>query len=120
MADSVAPHWREALALDRRSAPEFYTSAVEVSPGPHSEEVRFALNDLGLAAGVCIEGVPTVGFLNKPDVPLARIDNLHKILWNQGLMSLLLVLKEDELAAYSLVRRPLRVTHTWMPTYSRR
>ena len=106
MADSVAPHWREALALDRRSAPEFYTSAVEVGPGPHSEEVRFALNDLGLAAVFCIEGVPTVGFLNEPDVPLARIDNLHKILWNQGLMSLLLVLKEDELAAYSLVRRP--------------
>ena len=108
MADSIAPHWREALALDRRSAPEFYTSAVEVGPGPHSEEIRFTLVDLGLAAVFCIEGVPTVGFLNEPDVSLARIDELHRILWNQGLMSLLIVLKEDELAAYSLVQRPFR------------
>ncbi|MCB1463207.1 MAG: N-6 DNA methylase [Nitratireductor sp.] len=108
MADGVAPHWREALALDRRSAPEFYTSAVEVGPGPHSEAIRFALVDLGLAAVFCIEGVPTTGFLNEPDVSLARIDELHRILWNQGLMSLLIVLKEDDLAAYSLVQRPFQ------------
>ena len=108
MPESVAPHWREALALDRRSAPEFYTSADEVDPGPHSEEIRFALVDLGLAGVFCIEGIPTVVFLNEPDVSLARIDELHRILWNQGLMSLLIVLKEDELAAYSLVRRPFQ------------
>jgi len=108
MADGVAPHWRKALALDRRSAPEFYTSAAEVGPGPHAEAIRFALVDLGLAAVFCIEGVPTVGFLNQPDVSLSRIDELHRILWNQGLMSLLLVLKEDELVAYSLVQRPFQ------------
>lgn len=106
MADSFASHWREALALDRRVAPEFYTNASEVEPGPHRDVICFALTDLGLAGVFCIEGVPTVGFLNEPDVPLARIDELHRILWNQGLMSLLLVLKEDELVAYSLVQRP--------------
>jgi len=79
-----------------------------VEVGPHSDAIRFALSDLGLAAVFCIEGVPTVGFLKEPDVSLARIDELHRILWNQGLMSLLLVLKEDELVAYSLVQRPFR------------
>jgi hypothetical protein len=108
MADGVAAYWQEALALDRRSAPEFYASAAEVNPGPHAEAIRFALVDLGLAAVFCIEGVPTVGFLNQPDVSLAHIDELHRILWNQGLMSLLLVLKEDELVAYSLVQRPFQ------------
>lgn len=34
MADSFASHWREALALDRRTAPEFYTSHSDVEPGP--------------------------------------------------------------------------------------
>lgn len=106
MADSFASHWREALALDRRTAPEFYTSPTDVEPGPHADAVRFALSDLGLAAVFCIEGVPTVGFLDEPDVSLVRIDELHRVLWNQGLMSLLLVLKEDELVAYSLVQRP--------------
>ncbi len=108
MADSFASHWREALALDRRTAPEFYTSPSDVEPGPHADAIRFALSDLGLAAVFCIEGVPTIGFLNEPDVSLARIDELHRVLWNQGLMSLLLVLKEDELVAYSLVQRPFQ------------
>ncbi|MBN9055845.1 MAG: N-6 DNA methylase, partial [Rhizobiales bacterium] len=70
------------------------------------DAICFALSYLGLAAVFCIEGVPTIGFLNEPDAPLARIDELHRILWNQGLMTLLLVLKEDELVAYSLVQRP--------------
>lgn len=108
MADSFASHWRDALALDRRTVPEFYTSPSDVEPGPHADAILFALSDLGLAAVFCIEGVPTVGFLNEPDVSLARIDELHRILWNQGLMSLLLVLKEDELVAYSLVQRPFQ------------
>lgn len=80
MADSFASHWRDALALDRRTAPEFYTSPSNVEPGPHADAIRFALSDLGLAAVFCIEGVPTVGFLNEPDVSLARIDELHRIL----------------------------------------
>lgn len=108
MATSFASHWWDALALNHRTAPEFYTSASDVEVGPHADAIRFALSDLGLAAVFCIEGVPTVGFLNEPDVSLARIDELHRILWNQGLMSLLLVLKEDELVAYSLVQRPFR------------
>ena len=108
MADSFASYWREALALDRRMPPEFYTSSSDVEPGPHADAIRFALSDLGLAAVFCIEGVPTIGFLNEPDVPLSRVDELHRILWNQGLMSLLLVLGEDELVAYSLVQRPFQ------------
>jgi hypothetical protein len=108
MVNSFASHWREALALDRRIAPDFYLSASDVEPGPHADAIRFALSDLGLAAVFCIEGVPTVGFVNEPDVSIARVDELHRILWNQGLMSLLLVLKQDEVVAYSLVQRPFQ------------
>ncbi len=108
MSVSFASHWRDALALDRRTAPEFYTSHADVEPGPHEDAIRFALSDLGLAAILCIEGVPTIGFLNEPDASLSRIDELHRVLWNQGLMSLLLVLKENELVAYSLVQRPFQ------------
>jgi hypothetical protein len=79
---------------------------MEVEAGPHAEAIRFVLRDLGLAAVFCIEGVPTIGFLCEPDASLDRIDQLHRILWNQGLMSLLLVIRDDELTAYSLVQRP--------------
>jgi len=108
MADSFASRWRDALALDRRTVPELYTSALDVEPGLHADAIRFALSDLGLAAVFCIENVPTIGFLNEPDVSPVRIDELHRILWNQGLMSLLLVLKKDALVAYSLVQRPFQ------------
>lgn len=108
MSRGLAPQWTEALSLSRRRAPELYQSETEIEPGPHAEAIRFALVELGLAAVFCIEGVPTIGFLNEPDVTLDRIDTAHRILWNQGLMSLLLVIKDDELIAYSLVQRPFR------------
>jgi len=108
MMDSFAPHWRTALALDRRIVPEFYTSSSNVKPGPHADAIRLALSEFGLAGVFCVAGVPTIGFLNESDVSMAQINALHKALWNQGLMSLLLVLKEDELVAYSLVQRPFQ------------
>ena len=79
MAEGVAPHWQNALALDRRSAPEFYTSVADIGPGPHADAIRFALIDLGLSAVFCIEGVPTIGFVNQPDVSLTSIDELHRM-----------------------------------------
>ncbi|MGB5864854.1 MAG: N-6 DNA methylase [Sulfitobacter sp.] len=108
MTISFTPVWQDALALDRRAAPEFYTSVDDVTVGLHSDAIRFALKELKLAAVFCIEGVPTVGFINQPDVSFEQIDELHRILWNQGLMSLLLVIRNDELTAYSLVKRPFQ------------
>ena len=103
----IEPRWWDALALERRRAPELYTSAAEVEAGSHAEAIRFALSDMGLSAVVCIGEVPTICFLNDPDASPERIDEIHRILWNQGLMSLLLVIRDDELTAYSLVQRPL-------------
>lgn len=108
MTSGLSLQWKEALALSRRHSPEFYTAVSEIEPGPHAEAIRFALTDLGLAAAFCIEGVPTIGFLNEPNVSADRIDLVHRVLWNQSLMSLLLVIGNDELTAYSLVKRPFR------------
>lgn len=108
MADGLSAAWTSALALDGRTAPELYVSPDHVGDGAHAEAIRFGLTDLGLAAIFCIEGVPTIGLLDQADVSLEQVDQLHRILWNQGLMSLLLVVREDELTAYSLVRRPFQ------------
>jgi len=104
----IDSRWSEALALGRRRAPEFYATGSNVAAGTHAEAIRFALDELGLSAVSCINGVPTIGFLSDPLVSIERIDELHRILWNQGLMSLLLVIRGDELTAYSLVQRPLQ------------
>ncbi|GLT22124.1 type I endonuclease-methyltransferase fusion protein [Zoogloea oryzae] len=107
MSAVIDSRWSKALALDRRQAPEFYAVGSEVSAGAHAEAIRFALGELGLSAVSCINGVPTIGFLSDPLASIERIDELHRILWNQGLMSMLLVIRGDELTAYSLVQRPL-------------
>lgn len=107
MSAVIDSRWVSALALDRRRAPEFYAAGSSVATGAHADAIRFALGELGLSAVSCINGVPTIGFLSDPNVSVERVDELHRILWNQGLMSLLLVIRDDELTAYSLVQRPL-------------
>lgn len=94
------------MSLTRRHSPELYQPGDAILPGPHAEPIRMALTDLGLAAVFCIEGVPTIAFLDGQNAALDRIDTVHRVLWNQGLMSLLLVIGNDELVAYSLVHRP--------------
>ncbi len=94
------------MALSRRQAPEFYEPGSEIAAGPHAEAIRLALLDLGLSGVFCIEGVPTIAFLLDEGQTSERIDHVHRILWNQGLMSLLLVIRGDELLALSLVHRP--------------
>jgi hypothetical protein len=106
VSQNLPLQWKEALALTRRQAPEFYESGADIAPGPHADTIRFALAELGLAGVFCIEGVPTIGFLREDAAESERIDRVHQILWNQGLMSLLLVIREDELLAFSLVMRP--------------
>ncbi|MDP3841518.1 MAG: hypothetical protein Q8Q81_02830 [Oxalobacteraceae bacterium] len=101
MTAVIDSRWSDALALDRRRAPEFYTAGSKVAAGAHAEAIRFALDELGLSAVSCINGVPTIGFLSDSLVSIGRIDELHRILWNQGLMSLLLVIRDDQLTAYS-------------------
>jgi hypothetical protein len=103
---SLSPQWKEALSLTRRQSPELYQPGDTILPGPHTEAIRLVLADLGLAAVFCIEGVPTIAFLSGGDVTPDRVDTVHRVLWNQGLMSLLLVIGDDELVAYSLVHRP--------------
>ncbi len=105
MTVGLSTQWMETLSLSRRQAPELYMAGTPVE-GPHAQAIAFALKELGLAAVFCIEGVPTIGFLNDPDASADRVDTVHRILWNQGLMSLLLVIRQDDLMAYSLVKRP--------------
>jgi hypothetical protein len=102
----LAPQWTQALSLSRRETPEFYQTVGEIGPGPHADAIRFALSELNLSAVFCIEGVPTIALLSDAKVTFDEIDRVHRILWNQGLMSLLLVIRDDELTAYSLVQRP--------------
>ena len=107
LTNTLAPEWKNRLGLTHRRSPELYESAEAVSDVPHAPAIRAALTDMGISAIFCVQGVPTVAILEADDYNRDRIIDLHGALWNQGLASLLLVIAEDTLRAFSLARTPL-------------
>jgi hypothetical protein len=99
--------WKERLSLANRPSPELYESSETVSDAPHALAIRTALDDLGLSALFCVQGVPTVAILSVEQYNRSQIVDLHWKLWNQGLASLLLVITDDTLRAFSLARTPI-------------
>lgn len=100
--------WKDRLGIGRRLAPDFYETSIDLSTAQHASAIRVALDDLGLSAVFCVQGVPTVGIVVSPKFDRAAVLELHAKLWNQGLISLLLVIADDTLRAYSLMRTPRR------------
>jgi N-6 DNA Methylase len=100
--------WKERLGLVNRRSPEVYENSNTVSDTPHAVAIRTALDDLGLSAVFCVQGVPTVAILSVERYDRAHIIDLHGALWNQGLASLLLVIAGDTLRAFSLARKPYK------------
>lgn len=103
----LEPAWKDRLGLAFRRAPELYESAEAVSDVPHAAAIRAALEEMGLSAVFCVQGVPTVAILATDHYDRAAVVDLHGALWNQGLASLLLVIADDTLRAFSLARTPL-------------
>ncbi|MEX2374067.1 MAG: N-6 DNA methylase [Dehalococcoidia bacterium] len=104
---TLATDWRDRLGLKHRRSPELYESAAAVADVPHASAIRAALSDMGLTAFFCVSGVPTVAIWVADDYDRGAVADLHGALWNQGLASLLLVIAEDTLRAFSLARMPL-------------
>lgn len=98
--------WKRRLDLNRRDAPELYESAEAVRNGPHAGAIRATLDDFGASAVFCVQGVPTIVLLNIEQYEPNRVVDFHATLWNQGLASLLLVLTENTVRAFSLTRTP--------------
>lgn len=107
-ARPIQAEWKERLGLSNRQSPEFYENSEAVVDVPHALAIRTSLDELGLSAIFCVQGVPTVAILNMERFDRGRVIELHAALWNQGLVSLLLVIAEDTLRAYSLGRTPYR------------
>lgn len=99
--------WKDRLGLTYRRAPELYETADMVVDVPHAPAIRAALEEMGLSAVFCVQGVPTVAILATDIYDRAAVVDLHGKLWNQGLASLLLVLAENTLRVYSLARTPI-------------
>lgn len=104
---ALTAEWRDKLGLSHRRAPELYETAESAVGVPHAPAIRAALDEMGLSAVFCVQGVPTVGILVTDNYERAAVVDLHAELWNQGLASLLLVIADDTIRAFSLARTPL-------------
>lgn len=98
--------WKKRLDLEDRESPELYESIDAVRNSPHAGAIRATLEGLGASAVFCVQGVPTIVILNLEKYEREHVVNLHAALWNQGLASLLLVMAEDTVRAFSLSRTP--------------
>lgn len=98
--------WKARLDLSSRGIPELYETADSVRNTLHAGALRAALDDLGMSAVFCVQGVPTVAILYTHKYDRDRVIELHASLWNQGLASLLLVITGDTARAFSLARKP--------------
>ncbi len=103
----------ELLGLAGRGRPDIYLSAEEVLGAPHAAAMRLAFETLGLAGFLCVEGTPTIAFQVQTSEDPYQLHKVHKALWNQGLASLLLVIRRQEIQAYSLMRKPVK--EDWRP-----
>lgn len=92
MTLALSPEWKERLGLANRQAPELYDVSASVVDAPHASAIRVALDDLQVSAVFCVQTVPTIAILVTDNYDRKAIVDLHGALWNQGLISLLLVI----------------------------
>lgn len=102
--------WKDRLDLSLREAGELYEDVRDAGRSPHAGAIRAALEDLDASGVFCVQDVPTVVIAELADYDRRRVVDLHAALWNQGLATLLLVLSQDTVRAFSLARKPERVT----------
>ncbi len=98
--------WKESLDLSARRVPELYEDASEIGDTCYAGPLRTTLRDLGASAVFCVQGVPTAVFFAVEDEDADRIAHLHSDLWNQGLASVLAVVRGHAIRIYSLAGFP--------------
>ncbi len=103
----ISSAWLTALRLDQRHSPEFIRKGEDLSHVPHGAIIRQSFEQLNVSAMHCISGVPSIAFLVQEHFDQAIVDQAHKALWNQGLVTLMMVISGDTLHVYSLSELPV-------------
>jgi len=104
-------HWLEEYSVPKWARKSFVLSSEEALGSPYAAAMRLGFQELGLAGYYCVQGVPTVAFLNMDSVDDGLVYRIHKSLWNQSIASLFVVRTMREVLIYSLSVPPLEETH---------
>ena len=103
----ISSAWLTALRLEQRHSPEFIRKGDDLSNISHGAIIRQSFEQLNVSAMHCVSGVPTIAFLVQDNFDQAKVDQTHKALWNQGLVTLMMVITDETLHVYSLSQLPI-------------
>ena len=98
--------WKEAMALNGRTAPELFERGDQIQGSPYADEIRKAMDELSIAGMFCIQGVPQIAVLEQNPYDSDEVLRVHAALWNQGLASILVVFADDQVRVFSLAKAP--------------
>ena len=91
--------WLNALGFSDRLGKDVFLQE-EVNQAP-STALKSALAS-GVTAIHCIDNLPVTAVLYQDAINAEQVNSVHKVLWNQGVADVLLVLSQDTILLYSL------------------
>lgn len=105
--NTIPKKWMDSLDLLRRKSPELYLPDDSVIGSAHSNAIRDSFQKIGLSAIFCVQGVPAFAYLFQEKYDSQAVIDAHAKLWNQGLVSLLLVISDETIRIFSLAKLPI-------------
>jgi hypothetical protein len=100
---------KRRLGISLRRPPELYERSDDLESSGHADAIRVGLDQLGLSAVFCVQGVPTAALLRTKQYHPETTMRLHAALWNQGLANVLVIIDEDlVIRVFSLGRAPIK------------
>lgn len=91
--------WLNALGFSGRLGKDVFLQE-EVSQAP-SAALKSALES-GITAIHCIDNLPVTAVLYQDVISAEQVNSVYKVLWNQGVADVLLVISQDTILLYSL------------------
>jgi hypothetical protein len=106
-------NWISQLGLeDRLGTQDLILRGDSIIESPHAGAIQSCFLRLGLSGVAMVGSVPTIGFLDQPTLDQEEIDLAHRALWNQGLLSVLIVSLPAEVRIYTLWEPPIEKSAT--------
>ena len=107
MASTSPQNWIKQLGLeDRLGTRDLILRGDSISESSHAGAIESCFRRLDLSGVVMVGSVPTIGFLDQFTLDQNQIDRVHRALWNQGLLSILIVSLPSEVRIYTLWEPP--------------
>ena len=107
MSSAASTSWEELFGLDCRSAPEFFTTADDLSADvPQAHLLQRGFGELGLHGILCTENTPLVYFRRVEQIDHDWESEFYRDFWHHGGAPVLVVISDDNVNIYSALTLP--------------